>query len=137
MRDQRHSAHNSSQLVHKSNQIAVDEDLLSLVTSEEAEAITPRMCRIYLVLLKTIPDDPDNSLPAVQEWLLRFDGEGEDGSCASAWQQLKVVMVGVDEKDLRRALHWMRKHGIIDVCVEGRSLLITIRNVLQVASCRD
>lgn len=110
--------------------IAVDDEMLSAVTSEEADAITPQMSRIFLALLGMIPADPENSMPVAQEWLFRFDGEG--GSCLSPWQQLQEVMTEVDEKELRRALEWMSGWHIISLRFEGQSLYLAIRNVMRV-----
>ena len=132
MRWNQSSTRSSSQWLSapRSNRIAVDDDLLSLITSEEAVKVSEQMSRVYLLLLGTIPADPDNRLPAAQEWLLQFEGGEKDGSHASAWQQLQAVMVGVDDEELRRVLGWMQERGIIDLCVDDHSLSITIRNVL-------
>lgn len=110
--------------------IAIDDDLLSAVTSEEAAAATSQMNRIFLSLLAMIPDDPENSLPVAQEWLFRFDGEGESGADLSPWQQLQEVMTEVDEQELRQALDWMSTRNIIDLREEDSSLYLTIRNVM-------
>ncbi len=70
--------------------IAVDDELLSAITSEKSTAVTPQMSSIFLSLLAMIPDDPENNLPVAQEWLFKFDGEG--GSHPSPWQQLQEVV---------------------------------------------
>lgn len=134
MRGNRHSTPTRSQApsAPAPNSIAIDGDLLSLITSKEAEAITDQMSRIYLLLLSQVPADADASLPVAQEWLLRFDGEGADISPESAYQQLAGVMEEVDEQELRQALAWMSKHRIIDVWVEEGSLYLAVRNALAV-----
>ncbi|MBA3440222.1 MAG: hypothetical protein H0T92_10185 [Pyrinomonadaceae bacterium] len=112
----------------RGNSIAVDEELISAITSEEAVAVTPQMSRIYLLLLGMIPADPGNSLQAAQEWSFLFDGEGQKE--ISLEQHLKEVMLGVDERELMNALNWMRDRHIIDWWNEGQSVHLTIRNVL-------
>ncbi len=92
--------------------IAVDDELLSAITSEKSTAVTPQMSSIFLSLLAMIPDDPENNLPLGQEWLFKFDGES--GSHPSPWQQLQEVVIGVDEQELKRALDWMSERHIID-----------------------
>lgn len=110
--------------------IAVNDELLSVITSEEAAAVTSQMSRIFLSLLAMIPDDPENSLPVAREWLFKFDGEG--GSYPSPWQQLQEVVTEVDEQELKRALDWMSERHIIDVRFEDPSLYLTIHNIMTV-----
>lgn len=95
------------------------------------------MClsRIYLILLGTNPADPQNRLPAAQEWLLQFDAEEQDKPTAKCLAtQLERVIDGVDEDELRCAFDWMRERGIINLCVDDGRLRVTIRNTLPVAS---
>lgn len=114
----------------RGNSIAVDDELLSAITSEDAAAVTPQMSRIFLSLLAIIPDDPENSLPVAQEWLFKFDVEG--GSYPSPWQQLQEVVTGVDEQELKRALDWMSERHIIDLRFDDSNLHLTIRNLMIV-----
>ncbi len=111
--------------------IAVDDELILAITSEEATAVTPQMSRIFLSLLTMVPDDPENNLPVAQEWLFKFDGES--GSQPSPWQQIQEVVTGIDEQELKRALNWMSERHFIDLRFEGASLYLTIRNVMMVA----
>ncbi len=115
--------------------IAIGDDLLSAITSEEAAAVTPQMSHVFLALLAMIPDDPENSLPVEQEWLFKFDGEG--GSYLSLWQQLQEVVTDVDEQELNRALDWMSGRHIIDLRFENSNLYLTIRNVMTVNTGED
>ncbi len=112
--------------------IAVDDELLSAITSEEAAAVTPQMSCIFLSLIAMIPDDPENSLPVAQEWLFRFDADGEGESCLSPWRQLQEVVTEVNEQELRRALDWMSGRHIISLSHEGQILYLAIRNVMCV-----
>lgn len=111
---------------------AIDGDLLSAVTSEEADAITPQMSCILLALLGMIPAVSENSLPVAQEWSFRFGGDGESGACLSPWRQIQEVVTEVDEQELRRALDWMSARHIISLRHEGQSLYLAIRNVMWV-----
>lgn len=117
--------------------IAVDEELLSAITSKEAVSISSQMSRIFLLLLDLIPVDPNNSLPVAQEWLFKFDGEGEGGTCLNPWRQLQEVVTGIDEQELRRALDWMSERHVINLRDEGSSLYLTIRNVMDVTTGID
>lgn len=117
-----------SKITPSGRSIAVDDDLLSAITSGEAAAVTPQMSRIFMALIAMIPDDPENSLPVAQEWLFEFDAKGSHPP--SPWRRLQEVVGEVDEQELRRALYWMRKRHMIDLRLERQSLYLTIRNVV-------
>lgn len=111
--------------------IAIDEELLSAITSQEATAVTEQMSRIYLLLLGMIPVDPENSRPVAQEWEFRFAGGEHEGLPVSGWQQFRAEMIEVEDEELRRALEWMGKRGIVDLSVGDQDLQIKIRNVVM------
>lgn len=130
------STRNGSQLppAPKTNSIAVDESLLSAITSREAKAVAPQIAYIYLTLLDMIQSDPENSRPVAGEWLFRFDGEGQDDVQESGWQQLRGMMDDVDEQEVRAAFGWMRERGIVDFYVEGDSFYVAVRNAIVPSS---
>jgi hypothetical protein len=84
----------------------IDGDVISAVTSVEADGVTPLMSKIYLRLVHA----------PVQYWerdgVLRFEGEMRDNGHVTAWWALCEV-VGVASATARKALQWMHEQGII------------------------
>lgn len=85
----------------------IDDDVLSAVSSEEADKVTPLMSKIYLRLLQA----PDELREAGRT--LRFTGEevGE-GKWLTAWEQL-CRHLRVSGETANKALRWMHEQGII------------------------
>jgi hypothetical protein len=84
----------------------IDGDVISAVTSREADRVTPLMSKIYLRLVHA---------PA-QHWerdgVLRFEAVLRDDGQITAWEALCEV-VGVASATARKALRWMHEQGII------------------------
>ena len=91
---------------YRKNFRQIDGDVISAVTSVEADRVTPLMSKIYLRLVHA---------PA-QYWerdgVLRFEGELRDDSHVTAWEAL-CETVGVASATARKALLWMHEQGII------------------------
>ena len=91
---------------YRKNFRQIDGDVITAVTSREADRITPLMSKVYLRLV----DAP------AQYWerdgVLRFEGELRDDGHVTAWEALCEV-VGVASGTARKALVWMHEQGII------------------------
>lgn len=91
---------------YRKNFRQIDGDVISAVTSAEADRVTPLMSKIYLRLVHA---------PA-QYWerdsVLRFEGGLRDDGQGTAWEALCEV-VGVASATARKALLWMHGQGII------------------------
>ena len=91
---------------YRKNFRQIDGDVISAVTSAEADRVTPLMSKIYLRLVHA---------PA-QYWerdgVLRFEGELRDQAHVTAWEALCEV-VGVASATASKALRWMHEQGII------------------------
>jgi hypothetical protein len=91
---------------YRKNFRQIDGDVISAVTSREADRVTPLMSKIYLRLVHA---------PA-QYWerdgVLRFEGELRDEGHITAWEALCEV-VGVASATARKALIWMHEQGIV------------------------
>ncbi|MET0623461.1 MAG: hypothetical protein ABW250_10820 [Pyrinomonadaceae bacterium] len=91
---------------YRKNFRQIDGDVISAVTSREADRVTPLMSKIYLRLVHA---------PA-QYWerdgVLRFEGAQRDGGHVTAWAALCEVL-GVASATASKALRWMHEQGII------------------------
>jgi hypothetical protein len=91
---------------YRKNFRQIDGDVISAVTSREADRVTPLMSKIYLRLVHA---------PA-QYWerdgVLRFEGELGDDGHVTAWAALCEVL-GVASATAAKALRWMHEQGII------------------------
>jgi hypothetical protein len=91
---------------YRKNFRQIDGDVISAVTSAEADRATPLMSKVYLRLVHA---------PA-QYWerdsVLRFESELRDDGHVTAWEALCGV-VGVASATARKALLWMHGQGII------------------------
>jgi hypothetical protein len=91
---------------YRKNFRQIDGDVISAVTSREADRVTPLMSKIYLRLVHA---------PA-QYWerdgVLRFEGELRDDDHVTAWAALCEVL-GVASATAAKALRWMHEQGIV------------------------
>jgi hypothetical protein len=91
---------------YRKNFRQLDGDVITAVTSPEADRVTPLMSKVYLRLVHA---------PA-QYWerdgVLRFEAESRDDRHVTAWAIL-CEAVGVASATARKALRWMHEEGII------------------------
>src|ERR1051325_12226037 len=78
----------------------IDGDIISAVTSEEADRVTPLMSKIYLRLVNAPPQHLE------REGVLRFEGGLSDDRRVTAWDEL-CKTGGVASATARKALRWM------------------------------
>jgi hypothetical protein len=91
---------------YRKNFRQVDGDVISAVTSPEADRVTPLMSKIYLRLVNA---------PAgywERDGVLRFEGEQSGDRRVTAWDDL-CKAVGVASATANKALRWMHEQGII------------------------
>jgi hypothetical protein len=91
---------------YRKNFRQIDGDVISAVTSREADRVTPMMSKIYLRLVHA---------PAKyweREGVLRFEAEQEGDGRVKAWDSLCGV-AGVASATASKALRWMHEQGII------------------------
>jgi hypothetical protein len=91
---------------HNKNFLMLDRDCLALITSKEADKVTPLMSKIYLNLL--------NAPTCLRERdrVLRFSGELQGETWIKAWDQL-CGLLGVASATANKALTWLHEKGII------------------------
>src|SRR5215207_1368859 len=91
---------------YRKNFRQLDGDVITAVTSPEADRVTPLMSKVYLRLVHA---------PA-QYWerdgVLRFEAELRGDRHVTAWAAL-CETVGVASATARKALRWMHEEGII------------------------
>ena len=90
----------------RSQQKEIHSDIIAELTSQEADAVTPLMSKIYLTLINA------PSIYREREGVLRFASGEREGEWQSAWAQL-TRLIDVDGETARRALDWMHERGII------------------------
>jgi hypothetical protein len=91
---------------YRKNFRQVDGDVISAVTSPEADRVTPLMSKIYLRLVNA---------PArywERDGVLRFEGELSGDRRVTAWDDL-CKAVGAASATANKALRWMHEQGII------------------------
>ncbi len=91
---------------YRKNFRQIDGDVISAVTSQEADRVTPLMSKIYLRLVHA---------PAQyweREGVLRFESELRDDAHVTSWVALCEVF-GVASATASKALRWMHEQGII------------------------
>jgi len=91
---------------YRKNFRQIDNEVMEVITSREADQVTPLMSKVYLRLV---------SAPArfwEREGVLRFEAEWRDESQIKAWALLCEV-VGVASATASKALRWMHDQGII------------------------
>jgi hypothetical protein len=91
---------------YRKNFQQIDREILSTVTSEEADRVTPLMSKIYLRLVNA----PENYWE--REGVLRIEAEVRDEKLVKAWSVL-CELVGVASATASKALRWMHEQGII------------------------
>jgi len=84
----------------------IDGDVISAVTSAEADRVTPLMSKIYLRLVHAPAEYWE------RDGVLRFEGELRDQAHVTAWEALCEVL-GVASATARKALVWMHEQGVI------------------------
>jgi hypothetical protein len=92
---------------YRKNFHQIDDEIISVVTSVEADEVTPLMSKIYLRLVRA---------PAQyweREGILRFEAEfREEGKSVKAWAAL-CELLGVASATASKALSWMHDVGVI------------------------
>jgi hypothetical protein len=92
---------------YRKNFQQIDREVIEVVTSKEADRVTPLMSKIYLRLINA---------PTVyweRDGVLRFEAESrEGGRPVKAWAAL-CELLGVASATASKALHWMHDQGII------------------------
>jgi hypothetical protein len=91
---------------YRKNFRQLDSDIITAVTSPEADTITPLMSKIYLRMANASEEYWE------REGVLRFAGCEKDGRWVTGWEQL-VTMMGVASGTARKALRWMHEQGIV------------------------
>jgi len=84
----------------------VREDILKIVTSEEAERVTRHLGGIYLRLVRA----PSHLWERAD--VLRLSGEMRDGQQVSAWAQF-LALVKVSPRTARKAVAFLEREGVI------------------------
>lgn len=90
---------------HK-NFYKLDLEIISTITSAEADKVTPLMSKIYLRLVNA---------PAKfweRDRVLRFEADYKDGKQLTAWEAL-CDLTGVASATARKALLWLHQSGVI------------------------
>ena len=91
---------------YRKNFRQIDDEVLEVITSKEADRVTPLMSKIYLRLV---------SAPAKfweREGVLRFEAEWREKSQIKSWTVLCEV-AGVASATASKAIRWMHEQGII------------------------
>ncbi|HEY0079233.1 MAG TPA: hypothetical protein VGB73_11350 [Pyrinomonadaceae bacterium] len=84
----------------------LDNDIAEVVSSPEADMVTPLMSKIYLRLLQTPTEMREG------DRVLRFEGETLEGKWVKAWDQL-CKHLRVSSETANKALRWMHEQGVI------------------------
>lgn len=91
---------------YRKNFQQIDREILSAISSAEADQVTPLMSKIYLRLVNA----PDKYWE--REGVLRLEAEVRDEKMVKAWSVL-CELVGVASATASKALRWMHEQGII------------------------
>jgi hypothetical protein len=91
---------------YRKNFHQIDRDILAAITSEEADAVTPLMSKIYLRLVNAPGPFWE------REGVLRIEAELREEKLLKAWSVL-CDLVGVSSATASKALRWMHEQGII------------------------
>jgi len=91
---------------YRKNFRQIDNDVIDLLTSPEADAVTPLMSKIYLKLLNA----PDRLVEG--PGVLRFEQEITEGQRRTAWQAL-CHLLGVSSSTANKAIKWLHQQGVV------------------------
>ena len=91
---------------YRKNFQQIDREILSVITSAEADQVTPLMSKIYLLMVNA----PDRYWE--REGVLRIEAEMRDEKLVKAWSVL-CDLVGVASATASKAIRWMHEQGII------------------------
>jgi hypothetical protein len=91
---------------YRKNFQQIDREILSAISSAEADQVTPLMSKIYLRMVNA----PDKYWE--REGVLRIEAEVRDEKLVKAWTVL-CELVGVASATASKALRWMHEQGII------------------------
>ena len=91
---------------YRKNFRQMDNDVIAMVTSPEADEVTPLMSKIYLRLINA----PDAYWE--RQGVLRFEVEIREGKRLTAWAIL-CALLHVSSATANKALTWMHREGII------------------------
>jgi hypothetical protein len=91
---------------YRKNFRQIDGDIISAVTSPEADRVTPLMSKIYLRLVHAPAEYWE------RDGVLRFEAEMRGDCHVRAWNAL-CAAVGVASATASKALRWMHEQGII------------------------
>jgi hypothetical protein len=84
----------------------IDREVMAVVTSSEADQITPLMSKIYLRMVNA----PERFWE--RDGVLRIEAEVRDEKVVKAWSVL-CDLVGVASATASKAIQWMHEQGII------------------------
>ena len=84
----------------------IDNDVIEVITSPEADAVTPLMSKIYLRLLNA------SGMHVETAGVLRFEEEIREGKRRTAWQVLCELLC-VSSSTANKALKWMAGENLI------------------------
>lgn len=90
---------------HK-NFYKLDLEIISVVTSPEADQVTPLMSKIYLRLVNAPPKFLE------RDRVLRFEADLREAGQVTAWEQL-CELLGVASATARKAILWLHETGVI------------------------
>jgi hypothetical protein len=91
---------------YRKNFHQIDREVMAVVTSSEADQVTPLMSKIYLRLVNA----PERFWE--REGVLRIEAELRDEKLLKAWAVL-CDLVGVASATASKAIQWMHEQGII------------------------
>ncbi len=91
---------------YRKNFQQIDREILSAISSAEADQVTPLMSKIYLRLVNA----PDKYWE--REGVLRIEAEVRDEKLVKAWTVL-CDLIGVASATANKAIKWMHEQGII------------------------
>jgi hypothetical protein len=91
---------------YRKNFHQIDREVIEVITSAEADCVTPLMSKVYLRLVNA----PERFWE--REGVLRIEAEVRDEKLLKAWAIL-CELVGVASATASKALRWMHEQGII------------------------
>src|SRR5215207_6975297 len=91
---------------YRKNFHQIDREVMTTVTSSEADSVTPLMSKIYLRMVNA----PERFWE--RDGVLRIEAEVKDEKLVKAWSVL-CDLVGVASATASKALRWMHEQGII------------------------